>query len=256
MYAPDSLGNRIPDFSYCGYRAGEQALPLVAIRVVVPVQAGDATARIQAALDYVAGLPVGKDGFRGAVLLQRGKYEVAGRLLLRASGVVLRGSGMGPDGTTVIGTGYSRDNLITVAGRNDRKLEAAQPITDDYVPVNARTMRVANPSAFKVGDRVRVQRPSTAAWIQKLGTQSFGGGESALGWKPGQRDLFWDRQVVAIDAAGLTLDAPITTALDKTYGGGTVAHATWPGLLTQVGVENLQLESSVDASNPKDEDHR
>lgn len=255
-YAPDSLGNRVPDFSYCGYRAGEQGIPMVVIRVVVPVQAGDATGRIQAALDYVSGLPLGKDGFRGAVLLGKGKHEVAGRLLIRASGVVLRGSGIGEEGTTVVGTGYSRDNLITIAGRNDRKLEAAQAITDAYVPVNARTMRVVTPGAFKVGDRVRVQRPSTAAWIEQLGTQSFGGGESALGWKPGQRDLFWDRQVVAIEAASLTLDAPITTALDKTYGGGTVARATWPGLLTQVGVENLRLESAVDASNPKDEDHR
>ncbi|MBO0356649.1 pectate lyase [Hymenobacter sp. BT186] len=256
VYAPDSLGNRVPDFSYCGYRAGEQAIPMVSIRVLVPVQTGDATARIQAALDYVAGLPLGKDGFRGAVLLGKGKHEVAGRLLIRASGVVLRGSGMGDDGTTLVGTGYSRDNLITLAGRNDRKLETAQPVTDNYVPVNARTVRVANTTGFKVGDRVRIQRPSTAAWIQTLGTQSFGGGESALGWKPGQRDLFWDRQVVAVDANGLTLDAPITTALDKTYGGGAVARYTWPGLLTQVGVENLRLESTVDAVNPKDEDHR
>ncbi|UOQ67950.1 hypothetical protein [Hymenobacter volaticus] len=174
VYASDSLGNRVPDFSYCGYQAGEQGIPMVVIRVVVPVQAGDATARIQAALDYVSGLPLGKDGFRGAVLLGKGKHEVAGRLLIRASGVVLRGSGMGEEGTTVVGTGYSRDNLITIAGRNDRKLEAAQAITDAYVPVNARTMRVVTPSAFKVGDRVRVQRPSTAAWIEKLGTQSFG----------------------------------------------------------------------------------
>jgi hypothetical protein len=256
VYAPDSLGNRVPDFSYCGYRAGEQAIPMVNIRVLVPAQAGDATTRIQAALDYVAGLPLGKDGFRGAVLLGKGRHEVAGRLLIRASGVVLRGSGMGEDGTTLIGTGYSRDNLITVAGRNDRKLETAQAVTDNYVPVNARTVRVENTAEFKVGDRVRVQRPSTATWIQTLGTQSFGGGESALGWKPGQRDLFWDRQVVSIDANGLTLDAPITTALDKTYGGGTVARYTWPGLLTQVGVENLRLESTVDATNAKDEDHR
>ncbi|TGE24213.1 pectate lyase [Hymenobacter aquaticus] len=256
VYAPDSLGNRIPDFSYCGYRAGEQAIPLVPIKVLVPALPGDATARIQAALDYVAALPLGKDGFRGAVLLGKGRHEVAGRLRLRASGVVLRGSGLDDAGTLLIGTGYSRDNLLTLAGRGDRKLETAQPITDAYVPVNARVLRVANAATFRVGDRVRVQRPSTAAWIQALGTQSFGGGESALGWKPGQRDLFWDRQVVSVEASGITLDAPLTTALDQKYGGGTVARYTWPGLLTQVGVENLRLESVVDAANPKDEDHR
>jgi len=71
-YAPDSLGNRVPDFSYAGYRAGEAAIPMAAIRVTVPVKVGDATARIQSALDYVAGLPLGKDGLRGAVLLEKG----------------------------------------------------------------------------------------------------------------------------------------------------------------------------------------
>jgi len=256
LYAPDSLGNRVPDFSYCGYQAGSQAIPLVPARVVVPAKAGDATARIQAALEYVAGLPVGKDGFRGAVVLEKGRFEVAGRLWLRASGVVLRGSGMQEGGTLLIGTTYSRDHLVTATGRDDRRLEKAQPVTDKYVPVNARTVHVANPTAFKVGDRVLVQRPTTAAWIAALGTQAFGGGESALGWKPGQRELAWDRQVVAVDANGLTLDAPITTALDQQYGGGTVARYTWPGLLTQVGVENLALESTFDQDNLKDEAHR
>ncbi|GAA4496713.1 DUF6298 domain-containing protein [Hymenobacter ginsengisoli] len=256
VYAPDSLGNRVPDFSYCGYRAGEVAIPTAVIKVTVPAQAGDATARIQAALDYVARLPLGKDGLRGAVLLAPGTHEVAGRLFIRASGVVLRGSGMADGGTTLRGTGFSRDHLLTVSGRDDRRLEAAQPISDRYVPVNARTVRVASPTAFKVGDRVVVRRPSTAAWIKALGMETFGGGLSALGWKPGQRDISWDRQVVAIDANGLTLDAPLTTALDQAYGGGTVARATWPGLLTQVGVENLRMESTTDASNPKDENHR
>ncbi|MGI4869889.1 MAG: DUF6298 domain-containing protein [Janthinobacterium lividum] len=254
QYAPDSLGNRVPDFSYCGYRAGEAGIPTAAIKVTVPVRAGDATRRIQAALDYVAGLPLDKEGLRGAILLEKGTHEIAGRLYIRASGVVLRGTGVGA--TTLLGTGFSRDHLITITGRNDRKTEVAQAITDAYVPVNARTIRVANAAAFKVGDRVRVLRPSTAAWIKKLGMETFGGGLSSLGWKPGQRDLAWDRQVVAGDAGGLTLDAPITMALDKAYGGGTVARCTWPGLITQVGVENLTLESVFDKANPKDEDHR
>jgi len=255
-YAPDSLGNRVPDFSYCGYRAGDAAIPTATVKVTVPAKPGDAKARIQAALDYVAGLPLGKDGLRGAVLLEKGTHEVAGRLFIRASGVILRGNGMGEGGTVLVGTGFSRDHLVTVSGRNDRKVEAAQAITADYVPVNARTVKIANAAAFKVGDRVVIRRPSTAAWIKKLGMETFGGGLSSLGWKPGQRDLGWDRQVVAVDANGITLDAPLTTALDKTYGGGTVARYTWPGLITQVGVENLRLESTTDTENPKDENHR
>jgi len=254
VYTPDESGNRIPDFSYCGYKAGEQTIPDVAIKVKVPFRKGDATRRIQAALDYVATLPIGADGFRGAVLLEKGQYEVAGSLRIRASGVVLRGSGT--NGTTILGTGHSRDNLITIAGTNDRQLATAKPITNRYVPVNARSIRVNDPAAFTVGDWVQIRRPSTKEWIQLIGTDQFGGGVSALGWKPGQRDLYWDRQITAINGGDLTFDAPLTTALDSAYGGGFVARYTWPGRITQSGVENLRLESTIDPANPKDEDHR
>ncbi|GAB4018692.1 DUF6298 domain-containing protein [Spirosoma koreense] len=256
VYIPDELGNRIPDFSYCGYKAGEQAIPTVDVSVTVPLRKGDATHRIQAAIDYVASLPMNVNGFRGAVLLDKGVYEVAGSLRISASGVVLRGSGMGTGGTTILGTGVSRDNLITIFGKNDRQTAAAVPITDAYVPVNARTLHVAKSTDWKVGDVVQIRRPSTKEWIQKLGTGTFGGGLSALGWKPGQRDLYWDRQITAVNGSEITLDAPITTALDSAYGGGTLAGYTWPGRIAQAGVENLQLASAFDKTNPKDEAHR
>ena len=71
-YTPDSLGNRIPDFSYCGYMASEKPIPTIPVRVIVPVVKGDATLRIQSGLDYIASLPIDANGFRGAVLLQKG----------------------------------------------------------------------------------------------------------------------------------------------------------------------------------------
>ncbi|RYF74678.1 MAG: pectate lyase, partial [Cytophagaceae bacterium] len=255
-YIPDERGNRIPDFSYCGYKAGEQAIPTVEIKVTVPAKKGDATRRIQAAIDYVASLPVNADGLRGAVLLEKGVHEVAGNLVISASGVVLRGAGMGVGGTTLLGTGTSRDNLITISGKSDRKLESPVSITDNYVPVNAQRIRVANAGALKVGDFVQVRRPSTKEWIQTLKTDQFGGGLSSLGWKPGQRDLFWDRQIVAVNGTEITLEPPLTTALDSAYGGGTLARYTWAGRIAQSGVENLRLESTYDKSNLKDEDHR
>ncbi|WP_353718446.1 hypothetical protein [Dyadobacter sp. 676] len=64
-YTPDSLGNRIVDFSYAGYMAGTQAIPDVPVRVTVPAREGDATARIQAAVDYVGNLPLDANGLRG-----------------------------------------------------------------------------------------------------------------------------------------------------------------------------------------------
>ncbi|WP_235917353.1 DUF6298 domain-containing protein [Hymenobacter busanensis] len=256
VYVADAQGNRVPDFSTCGYAASEKAIPLAPVRVVVPVKQGDATARIQAALDYVAALPADKaTGLRGAVLLERGTYDVAGGLVIKASGVVLRGSGMGEDGTVLLGSGLDRQTLIRLTGRDDRQLDKAVAVTDAYVPVGANQLKLAA-HALKAGDLVLVRRPSTKEWIQALGTEAFGGGISALGWKPGQRDLTWDRQVVSVQGDVVTLDAPLTTALEAQYGGGTVQPYRWAGRISQVGVENLRCRSSFDEKNPKDEAHR
>lgn len=255
-YVPDSLGNQVPDFSYAGYRAGAAAIPDVSIKVIVPAMAGDATRRIQAALDYVASLPAGANGMRGAVLLQKGTFEVAGSLRIKASGVVLRGSGMPEGGTVVIGTGKDRETLVQVGGKNDRVLEPAVAIGQDYVPVGSLRVKLQANHGLIAGDQVVVNRPSTKEWIEALGTAHFGGGITALGWKAGQRDLQWDRTITAVDGEWITLDAPITTALDKSFGGGTLARYSWNGRIQQVGVENLQLRSVYDAANRKDEDHR
>ncbi|SFE17029.1 hypothetical protein SAMN05518672_104746 [Chitinophaga sp. CF118] len=248
IYTADSLGNRIPDFSYCGYMAGEVPIPDVPVRVRVPVMNGDATVRIQAAIDYVSSLPVG-----GAVLLDKGIYEVAGSLHIRTSGVVLRGSGRE---TLLLATGHSRETLITIAGQDNKILSPVVQIIDAYVPVNARKIRVRNPQGIKTNDLVQITRPCTKTWLLQLGTEHFGGGITSLGWKPGEREIHWDRKITAIAGDILTLDAPLTTALDTTYGGGTISVYHWPGCISQSGVENLRCRSTYDTTNVKDEDHR
>ena len=92
-YGADSRGNRILDFSYAGYKGGGASLPVVRVAKTLESVEGDNTAQIQAAIDSVSSLPPDKDGFRGAVLLRAGAYEVAGTLRIGADGVVLRGSG-------------------------------------------------------------------------------------------------------------------------------------------------------------------
>jgi len=255
-YTADTLGNRIPDFSYAGYAAGEKAIPNAIIKVVVPVKDGDATLRIQSAINDVAKLPIGKDGLRGAVLLEKGTYEVSGTLKITASGVVLRGSGMGEGGTKILAKGLDRIGVIRILGKKDKVEEPPITITDRYVPVNAKKITLANATGFKVGDKVLIHRPSTKEWIETLKTVEFGGGESALGWKPGTRDLHFDRTIIAIDGSVITLDVPLTTALDAKFGGATLTRYKWNGRISNAGVENLQLESDYHKENIKDEYHR
>jgi len=255
VYAAAPNGDRTPDFSYAGYMASEKPIQDAPVKVTVPVKPGDATQRIQAALDYVAGLPANTDGIRGAVLLDKGSYQVNGSLKINASGVILRGSGMGANGTVLLAAGNDRETFIKVIGKSDRIKEKEVKISDVYVPVNASTFNVASGS-FKVGDMVSVHRPSTQTWINKLGTQTFGGGLGALAWHAGDEDIFWDRKVTAVNGNVITVDAPLTTALDTTYGGGFIAKYNWPGRIAQTGIENLCLRSTYDTANPKDEAHR
>lgn len=255
-YTPDAQGNRIPDFSFCGYRAGESPIPDAVIKITVPLRKGDATLAIQSALDHVSGLPIGKDGLRGAVLLEKGSYHVEGALYIRASGVVLRGSGTGENGTLLIGAGTDRETLISITGKNNKIQQQEQKIATPYVSVNSSAFEVTDPSKFKAGDQVTVRRPSTKEWIDMIGTAQFGGGISALGWKAGQRDLFWDRTIKSVKGTTVTVDAPLTTALDQAYGGGYISVYQWEGRISNTGVENMDLVSSYDEANPKDEAHR
>jgi len=255
VYTPDEQGNRVPDFSYCGYEQSELPIPTVEAVLVVPHRKGDNTARLQAAIDHVSTLIPDADGFRGAIQLEAGTYEVSGSLTLHTDGVVLRGAGLQEGGTTLLGTGQDRATLITIGGKNDKQEAEAVEIADSYVPVNSLQLTVKSGS-FKVGDRIIIRRLDSEAWITRLGTAHFGGGNTTLGWKPGNQILCWERTLTAVAGNKLTLDAPLTNALDPQYGITTVSKLTWPGRISRCGVENLHLASTVDPDNAKDENHR
>jgi hypothetical protein len=233
-YRPGPRGDRLPDFSFCGYRNGGEAVPVVGVRARVAPGDGDDTARVQAAIDYVSGLAPGSDGFRGAVLLERGQFEVAGQLAIRSSGVVLRGSGGGMHGTTLTATGPDRRPLVLVSGEGEAMAtdDPPRPVAGPYVPAGSRELVLVDASGFAAGDEVLVRRPSTAGWIASLGMDRLG-----PSWKPGSRDLVWERRVAAVEGARIFLDVPLTGALDTALGGGTVARFAWPGRIGRVGVE-------------------
>ena len=256
QYTPEPDGDRIPDFSYCGYMASEKPIPAVPVKIIVPLTKGDATSRIQSALDQLAALPTDNNGIRGAVLLQKGNYEVNGQLRIKASGIVLRGSGIGI--TTITGMGNGRLALIKIIGKNTISRDGiGMRIIDPYVPAGAMQFKVDSGIMIKDhSNRIIIRRPSTQKWIKQLGTDHFGGGITALGWKPGDRDLFIDRTISRIEGNTIYIDAPITTAIDSTYGGGTIYFYSPADRVSNCGVENLSLVSAYESKNPKDEDHR
>ena len=243
------------DFSYAGYGAGAPLPQLKAVLMVRPTGADD-TALLQGALDRIATMTVGADGFRGALYLAPGRYRVKGQLHLHESGVVLRGAGR--EATTIVAEGIDRRSLIVVGSTSDPTLDTPRNVDADTL-AGSKTLSLASVDGLAVGDRIVVRRPSTREWIGAIGMTNLPGtfANQRLDWKPGSYDLFWDRVIVAIDAAKHTIevDAPITTALEKQYGGGTVAKVTGTLAPTHIGIEDLTLESAYDKAYPKDEDH-
>ncbi|HPB35768.1 MAG TPA: pectate lyase, partial [Bacteroidales bacterium] len=155
VYHADENGNRVPDYSYSGYMASETEIPLVPVKALVPAMEGDATEHIQAALNYVSSLKPDQNGFRGAVLLEPGRYEVGTTLWINASGVVLRGSGYGPGGTEIIANYRDRTTLIRFKGVDNRSTGTCYTIADESLPVG--TMQMVLPGhRLKAGDHIRI----------------------------------------------------------------------------------------------------
>ncbi|TFH02688.1 MAG: DNRLRE domain-containing protein, partial [Calditrichales bacterium] len=111
--------NKIPDFSYAGYMGGGVSLPDVPVVETLYPEPGDARSRIQAAIDRVSALTPDASGFRGAVLLTSGLYEINGSLDINQSGIVLRGAGQNTaenGGTELIATAQTQHSFIRLQG--------------------------------------------------------------------------------------------------------------------------------------------
>ena len=242
------------DFSYAGYAAGKPIPTAQAIISVRPTGKDD-TILLQNAIDHVAALPLQPDGLRGAILLRPGRFQVSGQLKIRSSGIVLRGSG---PTTTIVANGIDRRTLIEAGAEAEPTINTPLPITDE-VPTGAHTLRLAATTGLSIGQHIVIRRPSTSDWIKSLGMTGLPGtfANARLDWAPNSHDLVWDRTITALDPATgqVEFDAPITTALEKKYGGGTVAAIQANPPLQNIGIEDLTLESAYDPKNPKDEEH-
>ena len=269
VYKPyTERGDVIPDFSHCGYGGGGVKLPHVAVKVALePGDGSDDLVRIQAAIDSMTQLPLDADGFRGAVLLRKGTYNVGGTLEIRTGGIVLRGEGDSESGTVLVATRRKRHDLIQVrgSGRWETIPETRQEIVDAYVPLGARRVTVADGSVFRAGETVLVLRRGNAEWIHEIGMDRIKprprDPESTRQWRPFR--LQFDRVVTGVSGNVITVDAPITCAIDAQWGGGEVVKYV-DRRIDRVGIEHMMGISVFDSTKTRsrrgrtyfsDEDH-
>ena len=252
-YSPDSRGNRILDFSYCGYQSSEKDIPDLKNVIYVSHIDGDATEIIQRAINYVSGLKPDSHGYRGAVLLDKGVFNLENTLWIQSSGVVLRGSDQHE--TVLLKHGVDRGALLRIEGKNNQFIKDSFKLVSSYIPVNQTKIELSSTKNLKAGTRIKIVRPSTKDWIASIGCDIFGGGISSLGWKPGDMDVSWDRTITAVEGNTITFDAPLTTVIDAQYGGAEVFSYSWDGRISDSGIENITLNSDYNKKYPKDEDH-
>ena len=133
---------------------------------------GDATSTIQAAIDQVSGLPL-VNGFRGAVLIEAGYYEVSSPLSITASGVVIRGQGSSSiGGTTIQFTSTLRETDTFVFGNEVGGITTTSStivdVTDTFVPSGAKTISVTSTTGYAVGQQIIIKFQPNQDWIDQL----------------------------------------------------------------------------------------
>jgi hypothetical protein len=247
------------DFSFAGYKAGGVTPPNVPAVLYVRPTGGDDTKLLQSAIDYIGKMPVQKNGFRGALQLREGRYKVSGHLMMDKSGVVIRGSS-DREKTVIEASGIDRRTLIQIGTVDSISPVKGVQVTNTMVAAGSLKLNVDDIKGFNRGNRVVITRPCIATWISDIGMNKDEGMFSdnrGMRWPVGSRVLRWDRIITSLDVAKkeITLDAPITTALQQLYGGGTVRKLTSEELVSNVGLEGFTIESDFKKDNGADEEH-
>ncbi len=255
-------GDRIPDFSTVGFNYGNTPVPGepggydVPVLVTLEPGTGDQTDRIQAAIDWISGRPL-INGFRGAVLLKAGRWEIhsVNRIRVTASGVVIRGEGDHPfTGTRLYAIGTTNENqsgntrnsrLIAFDGGGLTAGSTRTLVDNVYIPGGTNVIPITG-HPFTVGQRIQVRWPGSVAW-QKA---SFYNTAATSDRDPA---ITFNRIVTAVTANSITLDAPITSPLDPAWGRGYVVPVTAFNYITNVGVSDIYFESTY--ANDTDENH-
>ncbi|HEX4007191.1 MAG TPA: hypothetical protein VHX60_13530 [Acidobacteriaceae bacterium] len=245
IYARTKRGDRIPDFSSCGYRGGGVALPDAPERITLtPGHLGDDAPRIQAALDKVGRLPARANGIRGAVVLAPGTYYLLSTLQMHDAGVVLRGSG--PTGTqaTVLQLSGAPHLAINIAGEfHQQELPGATWLTDRYVPAGATIIHVADASAIHPGDLLEILKPVTPAWVHFMRMDHLARDGEPETWVK-NNSIPVRRRVVSVQGNAIQLEVPLTDSFDARFyseQAATVTRVAITGRIAEAGVENLRI---------------
>ena len=243
----------IQDFSYAGYKRGEEVLPTITGPIfdvtqygADPTGANDSTTAIQSAINAAA------TAGGGVVFLPAGTFRVSPQgtsqhcLRVSASNIVIRGAGTSQ--TYILNTSITmRGKSVIRVQPNSAPLGTAQNITAD-LPGPTHRIPVENAGSFAPGNIVRLSWSFTDDWIIENNQQTWW---NATNGRPDNARYF--REVVATNSneGWIELDVP-TRYWMKTRDLPTVR--TVSGLLRNVGIESLSVGNLQHTGNEWGED--
>ncbi len=241
---PGEAGDVLHDFSYAGYRNGQEPpsfspelhhLDVVRYFGADPNGVMDSTPAIQEAIDTAAELKGGK------VFLPEGTYRCEGPLCIQTSHILL--SGDGPEKTRLMFTG--RDADLVAGGTMQQILFEGEewpstklPLTED-VPAFSTTVFVDAPSTLKPGDDIVIGWYITEGFVREhemVGVwQAFNDQ-----WQP-----FFQRTVVSVKGTGplgqITLDVPLRYPVKVRDGASLILI---PHYLEGCGLQDLSISDA------------
>lgn len=263
-YIPDSKGNVIPDYSNVGYELGNKPSPDIDAKVTLDPSNDinlDRSGDLQNAINQISQLPLDSDGFRGAVLLKAGTYNIAEPIFITTSGIVIKGEGHEEGGTLINFTKKERINLFNIQGSADAVgIESTRKnVVDAYVPIGAKTITLESGHGFVVGDNVLYTDHKTPEWLKKLKADTLESvcrtllNKTAVNWTTETYSLKYKRTITAVDGDKITLDAPVIEFVDGIHSTATLEKYEWPGKIENVGIEKLKTECTF--TGDTDENH-
>jgi hypothetical protein len=249
-YFKDERGNIIPDFSRVGYHHGDLPIPDAEVKIEL-APSDDDERTIQTAIDRVSRMQKNARGLRGAVLLLPGTYRIPGTIRIDSSGVVLRGSG---SDTRLIATGNRQRSLIIVAGSGSpREIKGTRTLVKDaFIPTGRFDLHVDDARSFKPGDEVILQMEARDRWVTDLKMDRIEERPGTQQWDATGYRFPFQRRVVSVDGNRVVLDNPLMMELDERYFTSSLYKISFPGRISESGVEYLTCISEFRSDTAED----
>ena len=247
----------IIDFSHAGYKGGV-ALPSIdsiPVKRIVTATGVNDTTRIQAAINYVSNLPIQANGYRGAVLMQAGTYDIRKPVRITKSGVVLRGEGIGKTIWTSDALSEQRDGsnvfLEVDGGGSTVPKRELMGKTSGNNPAGLRKVVYEHTNSS-------IPAPKVGDWIDVKMLLNKKGQEDLKMANPSNRNL--NRGQVRMKVTGvkkksgkiyeLKTDIPLVFGLRPAYGGGEVRKLSRRSSVPKnIGIRDFMMQPKFNKSS-------